>query len=233
MISVLKWDSDFFGIVIANIPNEHIFEPRTLTEFADRNAVQFIQCLSKVDNLAFISHLENLNFHFADVKVTFEAPLVNSNDVDSLTICTHQDFINLKSMLNDLFIDSRYYGYEKLFPKSKLNEFYQTWVENAINKTFDDYCLIYKINHEIAGFVTVKEFDSIKKARIGLIGVSPLFQRKGIASLILRDLKSNLGKKGFNILEVSTQGKNYAAQNLYAKNGFRIVEMQSWYYWIK
>lgn len=80
--------------------------------------------------------------------------------------------------------------------------------EKAVIGQFDDYRLIYKINDHIDGFVTVKLTDR-NIARIGLIGVNPLFQRRGVGLLLLENLCYKLSNEGVRSLEVSHKGKIY------------------------
>lgn len=231
-IKKLEWDSNYFGINIAELTLERDTVDKVFFEkIINQSEFDFIQSKVSIADVLKISNLEKMNFKFADLKVTFTLNLKEftlMKDERSL-VATEYDSDALKKISRGIFIDSRYYGYENLFSKYKVDELYEIWLEKSIMGVFDDICLKYCIDNQPVGFVTLKILS--ERARIGLIGVSNKFQSQGVGGKLIRNAVSFLRNKNVDFLDVSTQGKNIIAENFYIKQGFRLKEIESWYYY--
>ncbi|WP_342415740.1 GNAT family N-acetyltransferase [Paenibacillus sp. FSL R10-2782] len=234
MLRLLHWDSIFFAMNMAEVSTTSPVTSSYLQHFIEKNQLDFIQALCKIDDITTIQFLENENFHMADIKVTFETRIgSNAQNESSLVFATEHDFPLLKNKLTGLFKDSRYSCYQHIFDAEKVDKLYNLWVEKSILGSFDDYCLVLTMDGEIIGFVTIKENLNDREARIGLLGVDLKHQSHGIGTKLLTELKVFLESRPIDQLLVSTQGRNYNAMNLYIKCGYRIQKMESWYYWTR
>jgi len=92
----------------------------------------------------------------------------------------------------------------------------------------DDRCIGYYVDNQLAGFITFKYRDD--KAIVGLVGVFPEFQKKGISQKLLDYVNYNAINQGFRQVSISTQGRNLKAINAYIKNGFFLDSIKYWYY---
>ncbi|MEC0183478.1 GNAT family N-acetyltransferase [Paenibacillus peoriae] len=234
MLRLLHWDSNFFAMNMAEVSTTAPVTSSYFHHFIDEHQLDFIQALCKIDDIKTVRFLESENFHMADIKVTFEIGIdTNTQNKSSLVLATEHDFQVLQNMMTGLFKESRYSCYQHIFGMGKVDELYKLWMEKSITGSFDDYCLVIKLNEEIIGFVTIKENLIDRKARIGLLGIDLKHQRNGMGAKLLTELKVFLESRPINQLVVSTQGRNYNAMNLYIKCGYRIKEMESWYYWTR
>ncbi len=93
----------------------------------------------------------------------------------------------------------------------------------------DDKCYGYYIDDELAGFITFSYKDY--ELCIGLVGVLPRFQKRGVAQNMLDFVNNMAFKKKLTKISVSTQGKNITAINAYLTNGFMIENIKYWYYY--
>ncbi|WP_046216420.1 GNAT family N-acetyltransferase [Paenibacillus wulumuqiensis] len=230
MLKILEWDSAFFGTTVGSLEWPYAPNSLEIEKFINNHHPSLIQSLCPVNDVNYIHYLEVIGFRLADVKITFKTDLkgtyMKSEYVRKAKI---KDFTSLHSMMDNLFEDSRYYGYEEVFKHSQANELYRTWIERSIKGQLDSYCLVYELANRIAGFITVKE-NGREKASIGLIGTHPAFRKMGIATTLLNDAMQRLQEKEVHLLNVSTQGKNNIAQNLYIANGFQMESISLWYY---
>jgi len=231
MINKLDWDSEFFGCNIASLSLVDGSSFKEVEKFIQDKDIDFIQSLCRIEDINRIRTLENNNFHFADLKVTYSLNVEEYDDCEKAVIdlATAEDKDLICNLASNAFNDSRYYGYEQLFAKDKVDEMFTLWAEKSINGQFDDFCLKVKEGDSILGFITAKIHDN-KKAVIGLVAVDESYRSKGVGTSLLKSLIRYL--KSLNIFEidVSTQGKNTIAQNFYIKQGFKIKSLESWYY---
>lgn len=228
-IRKLEWDSNFFGFNIAQayFTDENI-DTRCIDIFCEKNDIVLVQTCIQIGNARVIDALEGCGYRFVDLKLTLEVkisgkPPLRQHPVEFATL---DDLDELKALTHSLFSGSRYYTFE--LTRSKADDFYKIWIENAVKGIFDDFCIIHRIRGKIAGFVTAKLGGGA--ARIGLIGVSPKMHDKGIGSLLVKKLIHILSHRNIDTLRVVTQGANTAALNLYIKNGFAVKDMEMWLY---
>lgn len=177
-----------------------------------------------------VSKIEILNtqgFQFCEGEISYLKTIELQNLVDNP--CSLLDASNLHEvvgLLDGMYTNSRFK--KPWFDCHERDRFYQEWLKKALLGEFDDICLAYRINDEIAGFVTIK-FNQIC-ATIGLIGVLPRFQGQGIGRILLESAEVATMQQGLNKISVSTQLSNLIAMNLYAKNGYQVSGTAYWFY---
>jgi dTDP-4-amino-4,6-dideoxy-D-galactose acyltransferase len=230
-IRKLNWDSTFFGFNIAELELKEAdgFNLDQLNDYSDKNSIKLIQCRLNVACNENINNIRSNGFEFVDLKINF---WTKTNKVSStnriVRRATVKDVDGLKKIAGEVFAEESRYHHKNINLK-KVNDFYQTWVEKAVFGTFDDYCLVVERNNIVKGFVTLKENDK-NKIVIGLIGVSKDSHGMGIGSDLIGECIAIAQRENYSEIEVSTGGKNIEAQNFYIKNGFKIKEIQAWYY---
>ena len=223
-IKRLKWDSDFFGFGIAKLLPGRI---EKINEYAKNNKIRLVWCLANIKKSKNINLLEQNGFEFVDLKITFsiESHLKKTKAVH---LARKEDIFDLKKIAHKAFVkDSRFN--HKNIDKRRVDKFYESWVEKAVEGTFDDCCFVTKTKGGIAGFATYKRIGSANSS-IGLIAVADGYRGLGIGSKLVSRCVDFAYEEGRNALTVSTEGKNIAAQNFYIKNGFAITKIESWYY---
>jgi ribosomal protein S18 acetylase RimI-like enzyme len=144
------------------------------------------------------------------------------------------DFKNLKRIIKNSYLDSRYY-YDKNFSINKIKNFYYGWLKKGIQGRFDDICYVICLNKKPIGFCTCKINleNNPKIGSIGLLGIQKKFQGKGYSRLLLNYVEKKLLQLNKQSIKVITQGRNYAAIKTYNNYGFSIKKTELWYHkWI-
>tara|TARA_B100001093_G_scaffold374388_1_gene359387 strand:- start:8727 stop:9815 length:1089 start_codon:yes stop_codon:yes gene_type:complete len=240
LVKPLPWDSDFFGHNIALISSRYLTPNimKSVNCFVDKNKVDMLEYLCNCHDRESVRTAENSNFHFTDIRITFRKQLVRAN-LDEIKLndyrfakASKKDIPKLKSMTQKMYEDSRYF-FDENFDRSRLNQFYESWVEKGVYGTFDDECLGLFHKEEIIGFVTLK-YNQNNSVSLRLIGVDSTYQGKGIGKRLLQSVESHIEKKGFKQINVVTQGRNYHAQRLYQSMGYKTQSTELWFHkWMK
>lgn len=214
-----EFDSKFFQRRIADVDwsvdSKADFAPELVT--------------SKVQS-SEVSKIEMLNtqgFQFCEGEISYRKTIELKNVID--TPCNLLNASNLHEvagLLDGMYTNSRFK--KPWFDSHERDRFYQEWLKKALLGEFDDVCLAYRINDEIAGFVTIKFNQTC--ATIGLIGVLSRFQGQGIGRILLESAEVATMQQGLNKISVSTQLSNLIAMNLYVKHGYQVSGTAYWFY---
>jgi dTDP-4-amino-4,6-dideoxygalactose transaminase len=146
--------------------------------------------------------------------------------------------------------------------RAQFEAMYRAWVCNSINrKTADDVLVCRKKSGEVAGMITLKlvheEHDAAANdtrscrestkenagehgtappaavAVIGLLAVSPKFQRQGVGRTLMQAAFRWSRERRARAIEVGTQEENEGAMRFYASQGFEQVSRKTSYHiWI-
>lgn len=232
-IRKLEWDSKFWGINIYNAESneETIKMNMNLRNELDSNPY-IIQALSLDSDIKHINTLENDGFRFVESKVKLvkrKQNLSSGNELnfEELKLVIEEDLIKRKDIFYELYGKKSRYS---LLNDKKVNEFYYTWASKSIRGKFDDKCIGYYKEGVLQGFITFKKVEN--KIVIGLVGVFPEYQGKGISQQLLNYVNYQAVLDNCKEISISTQGKNTKAINAYIKNGFIIEDIKHWYYLI-
>lgn len=115
------------------------------------------------------------------------------------------------------------------FTDAQFVRLYKAWIENSCSKKIADTVLTVNYSQgALAGFVTVAISDN--HATIGLIAVSDLHRRKGIASALINAAQNYAIENDCGTLAVGTQAANTGANSLYQKMGFAIESSDSFFH---
>ena len=238
IITKLNWDSDFFGYNVAYLSCLHLTNSiwNQSKKFIYKHNIKLVEYLCNCHDARSVRVAEKNGFHFADIRLSFELLLNNmieSETANNLKVkqAKIEDIPVLRVIAKNIYKDSRYF-FDGNFDKTKVSEFYQSWLEKGVKGEFDDECWCLYEENIITAFCTVK-YNENDEATIGLIGVSSNSIGKGYGRKILVSTLKHLKARGINRVNVVTQGRNYAAQNLYQSVGFMINASQLWYHkWV-
>lgn len=237
-IEKLEWDSSFFKINIAILNQNYLNSKivRELNNFVLKENITLVQYLCDCNDFNSIILAQLNEFYFTDIRLTYEKDVKGLIDTDipapySFNIADKKHISVLKEISKFLYKDSRYY-FDSNFSKTKIDEFYEGWLEKAVLGLFDDECHCIFFNNSPVGFCTIR-YNSLENATIGLFGISEEHQKKGLAKNLLSHVNNILSDKGINKISVVTQGRNISAQRAYQKAGFYSKATQLWYHkWI-
>jgi dTDP-4-amino-4,6-dideoxy-D-galactose acyltransferase len=229
----LSWDSDFFGFKVSAVkltdqsPQEieHIISGA----YSSGTKLLYLFTSEPISNNGIIEKYKGL---LVDKKVIFRKSLIGihsnfNNEIEEYT----DSFVN--DELKELAYQSGEYSRFKIdsrLPASTFERLYTLWIENSVNGKSADKVFIYKVNNQIAGFITL----SIKESygEIGLIAVNNKFRGMEIGTKLIRQSENFTLNQEKNILKVATQIDNILACNFYKKNGFEIDSITQVYHFI-
>lgn len=239
VISFLEWDTKFWNFPVAIILSRKITKNIMLKvqSFIAKNKIRLVQYLCDCHDQNSVEIAEKNNFEFKDIRLTLEKNLSSfkyfrTKDNKFFRNAIQKDIPKLKEIASKLYLDSRYH-FDKNFIKKKIERFYSEWVSKAVQKKYDDDCLIYLQNSQPVAFCTLK-YSNKDLAIISLFGVDKKFSGKGIGKKLLEQVMQYLKHKKFSKVIVVTQGRNYSAQRLYQSAGFLTLKTELWYHkWIK
>jgi dTDP-4-amino-4,6-dideoxy-D-galactose acyltransferase len=173
------------------------------------------------------------NGFLADKKITYLVDLrATSSPILPATNVRIEEYSEtvVNSELEKLALQAGILSRFNVDPKCSSEDFerlYKIWIKKAVAKEVADAVLVSKENGKIIGMVTVGEKN--RRGNIGLFSVNETMRGKNVGvSLVLAAHKWAVNR-GFNLVQVVTQGDNAAACRLYEKCGY-YVEKTEYYY---
>lgn len=114
---------------------------------------------------------------------------------------------------------------ESLFTSALYPTLYRTWDEWEVigqYNTDPEYCLVAEAEDELAGFVlgTIISKASWVYGYIIWLGVSPKFQRRGVADKLVDKLVERMIEEGVRFMLVDTDPANEPAIRFFKRKGF-------------
>ena len=221
----LNWDSNFFKFPVARINDE--------VDILDNTNI--LQNLFESNiKLAYYSSSQKLIIpgnNFYDIKLV-DKKITYLKEITDLPVNENIIFYDknypeekLISLALESGIYSRFNVDEKIGHEN-FEALYKQWIVRSVAKEIADEVLVYKINGEIAGFVTAGKKN--KRADIGLIAVDQSHRGKGIGKALMYSAE-NYYAGNLKSIQVVTQGNNMPACKLYESCGY-LVEKQEYFY---
>lgn len=237
VLRVLEWDSDFFGVKVAEITSSAIerYRNTSFSSVVKAEGIEFVQYKCPVHDREGIEFAEANGFSLKDVRLQYSRKLDvtlgliggESEGFRSRRART-DDSYSLQRIAESEFRSSRYWTDARFCPKD-VKKFYADWVAKAIEGTFDDYALIYEYHGVPVGFVTVRIVSDIEVI-LGLVVIDERTRNRGYGKQMLRSATSELTAKGYGRVQVVTQGRNTVARKLYESTGFCLQEVSLYYH---
>ncbi len=114
---------------------------------------------------------------------------------------------------------------EELFTSDLYPYLYRTWDEWEVVGLFNtdsDYCLVAEVDDDLAGFIlgTIISKGSWTYGYILWLGVSPKFQRRGVAGKLVDNLVERMIEDGVRFMLVDTDPENTGAVKFFSDKGF-------------
>ncbi len=216
MIKKLDWDSNFFGLQIA----EYIFDNKKISDFDENYDLIYVlsntECEIKFKEY-HQTYKENKLIYF---KNDFTYNHLNSDNI----LCFSGTFFSREELYKLSLESGKYSRFkcDKNFTEQQFENLYKKWIDNSLDLNFADDVLVYLVDDKIAGFVTYK--ISNEQGIIGLIAVLPSQQGKGIGKKLIQFVENKLIKRNIRILSISTQKENIEACSFYEKLGYEIKD---------
>lgn len=227
MIRLLDWDSDFFGYKVGSISIENVSD---INEELEIDAEFKLVYLFSKEKLT-VSLSKKYSARWVDTKVVLKRKVVpNSMLPAAFKIIPYYGEDDVE--IFNLALESGIYSRFNVDPNFRNNEFerlYNEWIKKSLNNTISEIVYIAYINECVAGFITIGEKNG--RADIGLIAVDKEFRGRNVGLSLIEMACQYAHVKGYEEIQVVTQGENTPAMKLYSKCGF-IVDDTTFVYHI-
>lgn len=237
---ILPWDTKFFGFGVAKILPDKLkaVELENILHLLKKKNIPLVYWASDSNDKITQAAARKSGGFLADEKTTF---LINLDKVD-FTNFSPDDNIKeysasaLTRELEELAVDCGEYSrfhVDKRIDDAKFQELYKLWLKKAIAGILAEKVLVYrKKGEKITGMIVLAGEE--KKAEFTMAAVKKSRRGRGLGELLFSEGAYWFYRRGYESLQIITQGKNKTACNLYKKLGFRIVKVENFYhFWLE
>ncbi len=233
----LEWDSEFFGIQVAQIMSPTL----SATELADILAELRLQGVSLAywasDTPLEDTSIPGARVSLVDRKTTFSIDLRTWDASNPVESTDRLESYNASIPISDLealgVLSGEYsrFSVDPRFPREQFERLYKHWIHQSIHRQWADEVWVLSRAEVISGMITLKQDGEV--AQIGLLAVHPSFRRMGLGRRLVHWALSWATQKGCHHSRVVTQGNNHAACHLYTQCGYSIEKVVYFYHcWI-
>ena len=229
--SFLEWDSHFFARRIGRVEGHRLdAELRSrISEWCREQAIDCLYFLADSNDSQTVVCAEEWKAHFVDIRVTMEFDdMPRTTSGTNVRACRDEDLPSLRRIARTSHLDGRFF-FDPGFQKEQCESFYETWITRSY-EGFADAVLVAELDGKPAGYVTCHLERPSLKGRIGLFAVGEEARGFGVGQSLTGGALHWFAGKQVEHVEVVTQGRNVAAQRLYAKCGFQIRSLSIWYH---
>jgi dTDP-4-amino-4,6-dideoxy-D-galactose acyltransferase len=215
---VLEWDSEFWGVRIAQVDGPDV------EDWASAHGVACAYLLVPSSEIATAHRTEDGGFRLMDVRVELEADAVASGA--DVRAARDEDVPTLRTIARTNHADTRFYA-DPRFPRDGCDELYDTWIRRSCEGWAD---AVFVVDGETAaaGYLSVHRRDD--HGSIGLIGVDSTARGRGLGDALVRGALDWCAAEGLPTCRVVTQGGNVAAQRVFQRCGFRTRSVDLWFH---
>lgn len=228
---LLPWDSSFFGVEIARLVPERL-SGAVLAQALEWCAAHRIKCLyflADPNDRQTIELAEAGGFHLVDIRVTLECGMADAEGSESGGIRLYQpgDLDRLKAIARTSHTDSRFF-FDAHFPVPRAQALFECWIERSC-EGWAQAVFVAEVDGVAAGYTTC-HLNPNGAGSIGLVGLAPEAQGRGLGRSLVRAAVAYLQRQQAARITVVTQGRNVRALRLYQRCGFRVESVRLWYH---
>jgi ribosomal protein S18 acetylase RimI-like enzyme len=227
----LPWDSDHFGFEIGRILEPELRPGELWDEIkaAQEAGIQCLYWLTSQNSLSILRRYPAIKM--LDSRVVYRRGLQSHTDRFDPTsiqirIAERQDLGALLGLASVSHTNTRFYQ-DDSFPIDRARSLYSRWIEKAMSDP-DQVVLVSGSPGQPAAYITCGPSAAPGVAAIGLVAVASDQRRLGLAQQLVWAVMRWARERGFEGLEVVTQGHNLPAQRLYEGIGFDFVDENTW-----
>ena len=230
IITMLEWDSNFFGI---NCGKAYIETPEDVEILKNEAEEYDFISIQNIDNKIKVNKLiaESTNAFLADINIQFEKT-VEKRKSDDNCIIVSADEVKRKNFIIEIeendFQHSKFIKDEN-FRKRQGYLVYNEWIKNSLDSINKFFALKFNKEKEVEGFILFR-WDG-NSAWLELVKVNSKCRGKGVCSQLIQRIERFLVESDVKKMYVGTQVNNIAAINLYNKLGFKEISQTSIYHW--
>ena len=217
----LEWDTDFF-----NFPVVKLHDNSLLHDMEEKLGLLF----NKEVNLAYYTsttaipenrisnqyyHLELVSTRIPIVKEMVNKTVIHENISILKDSEPSKDLIALALLAGQ----NGRFGNDPRISEETYNRLFECWIRNSVKKNIADEVLVYKVNHEIVGFATIK-IDG-DKGYAPLLAVKREYEGKGVSFALMRAIETRLIENKCKYVLSGTQEINKKALASFKRYGLQ------------
>jgi dTDP-4-amino-4,6-dideoxy-D-galactose acyltransferase len=229
----LDWDTKFFGIKMGQVILPVLSENQGFSEMAWRRTLetaraqnyQFLYCPFDVSHQGIANSIAAQGGEIGDILLTFSLESAKHKKRRlqyRVTEAKQGDLAEILEIARIGFRNSRFFQ-DPHFDRVKAGQFYPSWLQESFLSA--EKILVIKQEGRVLGFISLKPVSETgtETLIIRLIAVAESCQGKRIGQTLIDEAINEALTQKYRYLQVGTQITNYAAINLYEKNGFRVT----------
>lgn len=226
MIEQLPWDSEHFGVPIGRVAGGRL--TRDDVETADRSGLRCLYLLIPADESSAIADAEDLGFRVVSLRLTMSRP-VQPGDPPAASVrpARPEDLPVLEPVAATAHSDTRFFV-DPGFGRDAARHLYERWLRASVLEGFADLALVAEHEGRPVGYITGHFHSATRSVAIGLLAVGDLARGRGLGVQLVNALLRAAEARGFERVDVVTQGRNLRAQRLYARAGFHPTRREVW-----
>lgn len=210
---VLTWDTEFWGVKIGRAHTSDI------DKWAKQNMVGSVCLLVDAAETADIQAAEERGFRFMDVRSTFEAKA--QGRIADVRGHREDEIEKLVAIARASHRITRFYA-DPRFSDERCDDLYESWIRSSCAGWAERVL----VAGETEGYVTIHVSEDA--GSIGLIAVDEPSRGRGLGAELVCGVKGWCYEQGLKRITVITQGRNIAAQRLFQRCGFAIINTEIW-----
>ncbi len=233
---LLPWDTRFFGVSIACVRG-NVLTTTTADSVECWCGAHKIQCLyflARSDDSVTVKLAESRGFHLVDVRVTMDRSLDLSSIPSATSLSSphraarNDDIPELRRIARLSHTDTRFF-FDDQFTPGQCESLYETWIQSSV-EGFAQAVFVIEHSGCVAGYITCHISKEAQEGSIGLIAVDASQQGKGLGRQLVAAAMDWFTARKVPRVSVVTQGRNVAAQRLYARCGFIPRNLELYYH---
>jgi dTDP-4-amino-4,6-dideoxy-D-galactose acyltransferase len=239
LCEMLSWDTEFFHRRIGRVHADTLDEPHALAidDWSRKHNIECLYFLANADCLTTPRTATNHEFALMDIRMTFECRLPVAGEppqpksVPEMLVrpVEPEDVPALQAIARVSHTDTRFFS-DPHFPQSLAEELYSTWIGLECQARASMVFVAIASKGPPCGYISCHLEVARGAGQIVLVAVSQEFRGRGLGRRLVWTAQDWLARQGARQITVVTQGKNLAAQKLYAQCGFAIREIRLWYH---
>ena len=229
---VRPWDSDFFGVRIAQIGG-HRATASDLADALEAARLAGVACvyfLADADDRPTVAAAEANGFGLTDIRLTLECGVTAEAaavPVPDVRPARAGDLPQLSALARVSHRNTRFHV-DARFDADRADELYVVWIERSLRGELADAVHVVDVDGAARGYITMSAGE--RASSIGLVAVDAEYRGRGFGDRLLHSALHWTAERGLPRATVATQGRSAASVRFYERAGFTASLVQLWYH---
>ena len=232
----LPWDSEHFGLSIAEVSGGALSEERAAAADAwcAEREVDCLYLLASADDAETARVAARHGYRVVDVRLGFRHDLDDLGDLPwhspgpvSVREASEQDLDVLRPIARTSHRSTRFY-FDGRFPAERCDELYVSWIERALADPGREL-LVAEVDGEPAGYQALRR-PGHEPARADLIALDPAHRGRGLGRALLLSSLRRMREQGAPSVATAMQARNVGPVRGHERAGFVLERAEIWHH---